>query len=115
MSLGLVKDIMGERYAQTVMLDLEYDPQPPVTGGNENNTDKAIVEYVRAMYDGAIEPILNPNKRSMIKIDNQADPICGMSLSAGFTDTLSYKGKVYGFCSKHCKEGFKRNSPSIKF
>ena len=107
MSLGLIQDIMGEKYAQMVMLDLEYDPQPPVKGGNEHNTDQAIVADMRAMYDSAIAPVAYPERpRLAVKIVNQTDPVCGMSLSAGFADTLNYQGKIYGFCSKHCKDGF---------
>lgn len=114
MSLGLVKEIMGDKYAQTVMLDLEYDPQPPIKGGSEHNTDKAIVEDVREMYDSAIDPVVHPGSRkATIKIDNDKDPVCGMSVLAGFADTVNYKGKVYGFCSKHCKEGFNKNPTSF--
>ena len=113
MSLGLIQDIMGEKYAQMVMLDLEYDPQPPVKGGNEHNTDQAIVDDMRAMYDSAIAPVAYPERpRSAVRIVNQTDPVCGMSLSAGFADTLNYQGKIYGFCSKHCKDGFIKNRAS---
>ena len=34
------------------------------------------------------------------------DPTCGMPVSAGIEDTVTYKGKLYGFCSKECKEEF---------
>lgn len=34
------------------------------------------------------------------------DPSCGMPLSAGLEDTTTYKGKLYGFCSKECKDAF---------
>ncbi|MBB5645733.1 DJ-1/PfpI family protein [Pedobacter cryoconitis] len=113
MSLGLINEIRGEKYTQMVMLDLEYDPQPPVKGGNEQNTDKNIVENVRSMYNSAITPLLHPEKTSAnIKIDNDKDPVCGMSLSAGYADTANYKGKVFGFCSAMCKDAFKENPAS---
>jgi putative intracellular protease/amidase/YHS domain-containing protein len=113
MSLGLINDIMGEKYTQTVMLDLEYDPQPPVKGGNEHNTDKAIVESTRAMYDSAIEPVLHPGSGlSKVKIDNTKDPVCGMALGMGFADTVNYNGKVYGVCSATCKHRFKKDPVS---
>ena len=109
MSLGLINDIMGEKYTQTVMLDLEYDPQSPVKGGSERNTDKAIVENTRSMYNSAIEPLLHPGSASSkIKIDNNKDPVCGMTLT-GFTDTVQYNGKTIGFCSARCKNGFVKN------
>jgi len=34
------------------------------------------------------------------------DPSCGMPLKAGLQDTTTYKGKLYGFCSKECKDEF---------
>jgi YHS domain-containing protein len=34
------------------------------------------------------------------------DLSCGMPISAGLSDTTSYKGKLYGFCSSECKEDF---------
>jgi YHS domain-containing protein len=39
-------------------------------------------------------------------IDNKRDPSCGMSVAAGIEDTVHYKGKVLGFCSKECKDDF---------
>ena len=39
----------------------------------------------------------------------QKDPSCGMPLKAGLEDTTSYKGKLYGFCSKECKDAFVKN------
>lgn len=108
MSLGLINDIMGPKYTQTVMLDLEYDPQPPVKGGSEHNTDKSIVESVRTMYNSALEPLLHPESVSAkAKINNDKDPVCGMTL-AGYADTVHFKGKIIGFCSARCKAGFQR-------
>jgi len=37
---------------------------------------------------------------------SKMDLACGMLLSAGVTDTVHYKDKVYGFCSKECKADF---------
>ena len=42
----------------------------------------------------------------------QKDPSCGMPLKAGLEDTLRYKGKLYGFCSKECKDEFLKNPAS---
>jgi YHS domain-containing protein len=39
-------------------------------------------------------------------LDNVKDPFCGMPASAGMEDTIHLNGKVIGFCSKECKEGF---------
>ena len=40
------------------------------------------------------------------------DPSCGMPLKAGLEDTTTYKGKLYGFCSKECKDEFLKDPAS---
>lgn len=35
------------------------------------------------------------------------DPVCGMRASDNIT--LEYKGRVYGFCSDHCKQQFEKD------
>jgi YHS domain-containing protein len=42
-------------------------------------------------------------------VDNKIDLSCGMPLTAGIEDTCHYNGKVYGFCSKECKDEFVKN------
>lgn len=42
-------------------------------------------------------------------VDNTKDPSCGMPVSAGIGDTIRYENKLYGFCSKECKEEFLKN------
>ncbi|MDR2122969.1 MAG: YHS domain-containing protein [Flavobacteriaceae bacterium] len=44
-----------------------------------------------------------------VKVVNEVDPICGMSVSEHLKDTLTYEKKLYGFCSSNCKEKFKEN------
>lgn len=39
-------------------------------------------------------------------LDNTKDPFCGMPVSGGMEDTIHWKGKVIGFCSKECMDGF---------
>jgi YHS domain-containing protein len=39
-------------------------------------------------------------------VDNNRDPSCGMPVAAGIEDTVHYKNKVIGFCSKDCKDEF---------
>ena len=107
MSLALLSEIAGEKYTKTAMLDLEYDPQPPFKGGSENNTDKDLVEGLRAMYDGGMDAALHPEKMfKNMKFDNTKDLVCGMPVSSGMTDTAHYNGKVFGFCSTECKNEF---------
>ena len=110
MSLALIDEIRGEKYTKAAMLDLEYDPQPPVKGGSDKNTDAAIVDVMRSMYDEGMEKVLHPEIAFRnLKFDNTKDLYCGMPLTAGVGDTANYKGKLYGFCSKECKEEFEKN------
>jgi YHS domain-containing protein len=46
------------------------------------------------------------HKYPVSMVDNKKDFSCGMPVSAGIGDTAHYKGKVYGFCSKECKDAF---------
>ena len=41
------------------------------------------------------------------------DLVYGMLIRAGVADTAHYKGKVYGFCAKECKEAFVKAPRSI--
>lgn len=45
-------------------------------------------------------------KFAVSMVDNKFDPSCGMPVTAGIGDTVHYKGKVIGFCSKECKDDF---------
>lgn len=46
-------------------------------------------------------------------VDNRKDPACGMPVSAGIGDTAHYDGKVLGFCSKECKDAFKKEPEKL--
>jgi YHS domain-containing protein len=48
-----------------------------------------------------------------LKFDYAKDPACGMPLKAGLEDSTQYKGKLYGFCSKECKESFMKSPESF--
>lgn len=45
---------------------------------------------------------------------NKMDPVCGMPITAGVSDTLSHDGHVLGFCSAECKDEFAKNSKEYK-
>ena len=110
MSLALLNEIAGENYTKATMLDMEYDPQPPFNGSNETNTDKAVVEGMRAMYDQGMQTALHPELGFKdLKFDHPKDLVCRMPVKAGVSDTAYYKEKLYGFCSTECKNEFKKN------
>jgi YHS domain-containing protein len=48
-----------------------------------------------------------------VNFDAKKDFVCGMPISAGVEDTAHYKEKVYGFCSKECKDEFAKNPESF--
>lgn len=41
------------------------------------------------------------------------DPICGMPIKGGISDTATVDGKLYGFCAKECKDEFLKTA-SVK-
>jgi YHS domain-containing protein len=41
------------------------------------------------------------------------DLSCGMPITAGVSDTATYKGNLYGFCSAECKEDFLKNAEAL--
>ncbi|MDX2274330.1 MAG: DJ-1/PfpI family protein [Hyphomonadaceae bacterium] len=47
MGVAVVEALRGRPYAQALMLQAEYAPQPPVVGGRPENTDPAITQMLR--------------------------------------------------------------------
>jgi putative intracellular protease/amidase len=59
MALAILKDNWGERYTQGVMLDMEYDPAPPMVGGSPEKTTWLVEWMMKAMYDAGVNPIID--------------------------------------------------------
>ncbi len=56
-------------------------------------------------------PVSAETEKGAINIDakllaSSNDTICGMDVSNAVNDTLTFDGKIYGFCSTPCKESF---------
>jgi len=57
MALAIVKIVFshdlndGKDYTQAVMLDLQYDPAPPVIGGSPEKTEPSVFDTMQFMYD----------------------------------------------------------------
>jgi YHS domain-containing protein len=49
---------------------------------------------------------LSTDRASADTIKMEPDPVCGMAQESGYEDTTCYNGKIYGFCSAHCKKKF---------
>ena len=59
MSLAIMKDIYGENYAQAIMLDMEYDANPPMVGGTPEKTNESVYKMMLAMYDMGAKPMID--------------------------------------------------------
>lgn len=58
MALAILNDNWGERYTQGVMLDMEYDPHPPIQGGTPEKTGWLVEWMMKAMYDAGVNPLI---------------------------------------------------------
>lgn len=58
MSIAMLADLWSESYAQGVMLDMEYDPAPPIEGGSPETTDPEVFRMMEAMYDMGVQPLI---------------------------------------------------------
>ncbi|MGV3767746.1 MAG: YHS domain-containing protein [Chitinophagaceae bacterium] len=80
-----------------------------VSCDNNGNTKAAGTDSMHHVYGGAEEAATTlPHTLASEK----KDPVCGMPVTAGITDTAHYKGKVYGFCASECKKMFAENPES---
>ncbi|MFC5048614.1 DJ-1/PfpI family protein [Aquimarina hainanensis] len=59
MSLAILNDILGKDYTQGVMLDMEYDPHPPIKGGTPDKTGIVMRYMMKSMYDAGVEPLID--------------------------------------------------------
>ncbi|GAB5476082.1 MAG: DJ-1/PfpI family protein [Maribacter sp.] len=57
MSLAILTELTGEDYAQAVMLDMEYDPKPPIKGGSVEKTSPKVLRFMYTMYSTMADPI----------------------------------------------------------
>ncbi len=59
MALAIMQDIYGDNYAQAIMLDMEYDPYPPLAGGTPEKTNPSVLLMIKSMYDSGINPLMD--------------------------------------------------------
>lgn len=67
MALAMLEDLRGFDYAQAVMLDMEYDPAPPIRGGSPEKTRPGVTKMMTAMYDQGVLPLLDSLEFSRIR------------------------------------------------
>lgn len=76
-----------------------------VSCGNE---EKKAAETMTHHDHDTMAVIKEANYKDLV-FDSPKDLVCGMPTSAGVSDTAQHSGKVYGFCSKECKDEFIKN------
>ncbi|MFD2187314.1 DJ-1/PfpI family protein [Aquimarina celericrescens] len=59
MALAIMNDIYGEAYTQAIMLDMEYNPNPPIQGGSIEKTKPIVLQMMKTMYDSGFLPIVD--------------------------------------------------------
>ena len=62
MSLAIIDELLGKRYTEAVMLDLEYDPKPPYNAGVPRKSDPLVADMMKEMYDMLLLPLLKTIK-----------------------------------------------------
>lgn len=63
MSLAIIDDLLGRRYTEGVMLDLEYDPQPPYPAGTPEKSEPLVADMMKQMYDLSLLPLIEAEKK----------------------------------------------------
>ncbi|MDP1816811.1 MAG: DJ-1/PfpI family protein [Leadbetterella sp.] len=63
MALGMMNELMGEKYTKGVMLDLEYDPKPPYDAGSVAKTDKIVADMMLGMYDMGLKELFEEDQK----------------------------------------------------
>jgi putative intracellular protease/amidase len=63
MALGMMNELMGEKYTKGVMLDLEYDPKPPYDAGSVAKTDKIVADMMLEMYDMGLKDLFEEDQK----------------------------------------------------
>ena len=94
-SLHLVEQFSGKAAADQVARVLQYRRDTPVFP----TATKARVLSKAAAKPGA--------KATKLALDY--DPVCGMTITPDDNYRVTYAGKIYGFCSAHCRDQFKAN------
>src|SRR5579864_7023491 len=79
-----------------------------IAGCRGKNSKKALPELPTKSTIAA-QPKLHFIKIDTALLASKKDLVCYMPLWTGIGDTCTYKGKIYGFCSKDCKDDFLKN------
>ena len=67
MSLAIIDDLLGKKYTEAVILDLEYDPKPPYNAGVPRKTDPLVADMMKEMYDMLLLPLIQGEQKKRTK------------------------------------------------
>jgi putative intracellular protease/amidase len=67
MSLAIIDDLLGRKYTEAVMLDLEYDPKPPYDAGVPKKSDPLVADMMKEMYDMLLLPMIQGEQKKRTK------------------------------------------------
>lgn len=67
MSLAIIDDLLGRKYTESVMLDLEYDPKPPYNAGTPKKSDPLVADMMKKMYDIIMLPLIQAEQKKRMK------------------------------------------------
>ncbi|MHA8096058.1 DJ-1/PfpI family protein [Aquirufa antheringensis] len=67
MSLAIIDDLLGRKYTEAVMLDLEYDPKPPYNAGVPKKSDPLVADMMKEMYDMLLLPLIQSEQKRRLK------------------------------------------------
>ena len=108
-ALRVVARLKGMEAAKQIARIMEYDKWDPKAG--------LVVGQIRTQAKGKANPTVGKPaavKKTVVmrpgqwKLTSSIDPVCQMSVDGLVADTARYMGKTYGFCSKMCKERFRK-------
>ena len=83
MSLAIIDDLLGRKYTEAVMLDLEYDPKPPYDAGVPKKSDPQVAAMMKA----------NPNM--VIELSAHTDAVGGYSANLKLSSDRANSAKEY--------------------
>lgn len=109
LALFISKELEGEDLAKAIQLKIGYFPNPPFDAGSPEKSDEKTVAMLSEMYQGATDRGTGkaaPVTTAKLQLASDFDPVCNMSVKDTYADTTLYDGKIYGFCSRMCKESF---------
>ncbi|MBC8151294.1 MAG: DJ-1/PfpI family protein [Bacteroidetes bacterium] len=114
-ALRVVERFRGREAAHDIARIMEYDYWNPKSGfiaGTKPTSPSKAKPPVRsrpmAKVAAPVRVRVTPKDKNAITLSSGIDPVCKMDVGAERADTTRYLGKTYGFCSKICKERFRR-------